>query len=124
MSDVKILDLRPRLKARQQGQCAHPCVVVDYTAAEMECEDCGKPIDPWWFLRKMAREEMNLREETEAECAKKRAECNEMIARANETVARLNADIRQLTDTRNRLMNEQVGGVRVGSARRSPRRRT
>lgn len=23
---------------------------VDYTAAEMECEDCGKPIDPWRFV--------------------------------------------------------------------------
>lgn len=114
---TELLDLRPRLRARQQATCPHPRVVVDLTVAQLECEECHGSIDPWWWLRKMASEEMNLRASTEAACALKVEECNQTIDRTNKIIARLNAEIADLTAIKNRLANETRGARRSRSRR-------
>lgn len=116
----KVLDLRPRLRARQQESCSHPRVVVSLTLAQLECEECHGSIDPWWWLRKMATEEMNLRASTEAACALKVEECNAAIDRANGIITRLRVEIADLTAIKNRLANESRGARRSRS--RPPRR--
>lgn len=124
-----VLDIRPRLRAKRAKSCTHPCVSVDYTIASLTCDDCEAEIDPWWWIRKVAKDDVDLRESTDRAVAAKYAEMNEAVrkhnawvATANETIERKNAEINRLYAAKNRLMNETVNGVRVGSPKRRARK--
>lgn len=128
MSDV--IDIRPRLRARRAKTCKHACVTVDFEIASLTCDDCEAEIDPWWWIRKVAKDDIDLRESADRAVAAKYAEMEEAVrkhnawvATANETIDRKNAEIRALYDTKNRLANEVINGVRVGSVTRRTRSR-
>lgn len=123
MSDV--VNLLPRIAARRRAMCSHDSSVIDYDVAELECADCGAPLDPWWVLRKMARDDSDRVDrwigQVMAESERIVAEANERIANLNETIRRLNAEVQSLSDAADRLRNETIGGVRVGNVARRRR---
>lgn len=128
MSDV--LDLRPRLTARRRKECKHNCVTVDMTLAELTCDDCNAPLDPWWYIRRLAADDAEERDSTSRWIAEQHAkyetwakDADSRMRNMNEQIQRRHEEITALYATKNRLMAEQVGGVRVGSVRRSPRRK-
>lgn len=121
MSTVPILDLGPRLIARRQSACEHNSTAVDMTAAVLECVDCGAPLDPWWHLRRLATQSEWYDRQVanyEAALTQRQADFEKWRTQANERIALLEAQISALYETKSRLANEVVGGVRVGAVRR------
>jgi len=129
MDEAKIIDLIPRLRRRQQETCDHDNVTVSFKAAELSCDDCGKAVDPWWYIRKLCeyREELVAwRKRQEGAVDAKIDEGNRILARMNETITRLNGEISHLTDVKNRLFNERTPDGRlmgVASRRHRPRKK-
>lgn len=122
-----ILDIRPAIRRKQQAACAHRAVSVDDSARSMTCDDCDAEIDPWWYLRGLARDTEKLgeyRRSIEAACDDKIAQCNASIAERNATIVRLNAEVQALVATKNRLWNEQIDGRPLGAIMTRPRRRS
>ena len=123
-----VIDIAPRIRLRDQAQCKHRHVAVDDDAAELECTDCGKPLDPWWYIRSLAHNAKEWRAynaELEAQRDALTAKHEEWVRKANETIARLNGEIRHLTDTKNHLQNTHIatpaGYLRVGTVARKRR---
>jgi transcription initiation factor TFIIIB Brf1 subunit/transcription initiation factor TFIIB len=123
---LKVSDLLPRIAARRRSLCEHDSAVVDYTAAELECADCGAALDPWWYLRMMAREDADRRDRTTVWIKEAHDAYDKWWKDAKATADRLKEEIDAMHATANRLRNEVVGGVHVGMAsirrrkRRSP----
>ena len=115
MSD-DVLDLGPRLRARRHQDCRHAEVTVDLTIALLTCDACEAELDPWWYLRRMATEDQDIRQETDRVIAQRILEANEKIGRLNEVIKQKNDEVAALYATKNRLQNEMVGDVRVGAA--------
>jgi hypothetical protein len=123
---TNILDIRPAIRRKRAAACQHSIVTVDDSAASLTCDDCEAEIDPWWYLRGLARDTERLgeyRREIESGCDAKIAECNVAIAKLNATIERLNAEVQKLVETKNRLWNEQINGRALGSIVAHPRRR-
>lgn len=117
-----IIDLRPRIAIRKLRDCVHLHVVVDLEATEIECEDCGAELDPWWVLREHARRyeaEAAWRAEMTAHYEAKQSridlELAAKTAAANVVITRLNEQVAVLTNALNRLVNEQVNGRPLGA---------
>lgn len=123
MSDV--IDMLPALRRKKRAECKHVSASVDMTAASLTCDACDAELDPWWYLRQLAREPERyqawwdqqkaahqewaaktraLEERTKARCLAMQEECNRLV------------------DLRNRLWSEQVDGKPLGSYA-MPRRR-
>jgi DNA repair exonuclease SbcCD ATPase subunit len=121
----EVLDLAPRLRWKQQKDCKHLNVEVANDSAELSCRTCGRPLDPWWFLRRQAAdaeewgrwfaEQRGIAAQLEKDIAAR-------VEAANQLIARLNDEIRALNDTRSRLQNESANG-RLHAHVRRPRRR-
>jgi len=127
MNDV--IDITPRLLLRSQKACKHEHVTVDEDVAELTCNDCGRALDPWWYIRKLA----NNGQEWRDYYARVHEQGKELIAKheawvvkANETIARLNSEINHLTNVKNTLQNTSVatpeGYARLGNVARRRRR--
>lgn len=112
-----LLDITSRIRMRQAAECKHDFVDVDPHAAELDCRDCGVPVDPWWYLRQLAHNE----DRNVAEVAERVAKYDEWAARANAIIVDREARIAKLTAELNRLQNTEVDGVRLGSRRRHKR---
>jgi hypothetical protein len=126
VSDV--LDLRPFIRRKQQQQCPHRYVTISITAAELECDACGAPLDPWWYLRMLCEHDEKWdewRREQERAVDAKIEDGNKILARMNETIVRLNAEIAHLHDVKNRLANERIDDQRLEdiARRRRPRKK-
>lgn len=120
-----IIDLRPLIRRKQQAICKHVHVTVSFDAADLTCDDCDAKIDPWWYIRRLceyAEELQAWRLKLEQDVDAKIENGNRAIVRMNETITRLNAEISRLTDVKNNLSNESVGGRLVGHAAARPRR--
>lgn len=121
-----VTSIEPLIRRRKQRACPHDHVQVSFEEAELECIDCGAALDPWSYIRQMAKQDDAYR----AYQDKLRLETEELIERYNTTVhtaqehiARLNADIHALVETKNRLVNERVGDRLLGHITRRPKRR-
>lgn len=122
----EVLSIEPRIRRRQQQECKHHHVEVDDTAASLTCLDCKAELDPWWYLRNMAHHDdlWEARHNAQKkEMADQIAQHEAWLAKANETIQKYNAEIQHLVDVKNRLSNEYVDGIRVGSLARRLRRR-
>lgn len=107
----ELLDLVPRLKRKLASECKHRYAEVDDEAASLTCVDCGAELDPWWYIRQLARDADADAEERRVA----RAHYEQWCAQANAKVARLQGEIAELTNAKNRLWNEQVNGAPLGS---------
>lgn len=121
-----LIDLAPFIKRKKIAECDHPTASVDDDVASLTCDTCGHEIDPWWWMRKLAREP-ELFEKQFQDQERRIREQNQVIidltTRANETITRLNEEISHLYDVKNRLGNEEVSGQHLGTAARQMRRR-
>jgi hypothetical protein len=125
MSD-EVLDFAAFLKRKKITDCDHPTAEVDTNVASLTCGVCGHELDPWWWLRKLANEpELFERQfvEQQARIVKQNQEIIDICTAANVTIARLNAEIAELYAVKNRLANEQVDGMSLGSHAARMRRR-
>jgi len=86
MSDI--LDLEVWIKRKRISDCTHAAADVDEAAASLTCQFCGVELDPWWFLRKMARD-LSVAKFT--------------LHQANKEAKRLAEEIDELTRQRNNL---------------------
>ena len=100
------------------------------TRQSLTCDDCDKELDPWVWIRGICLQW----EEWEAHYKKARdaaeAEFNQKLAEFNQKLATLNAqlkhhadEVNRLIDTKNRLNNEVVNGVKLRDAKRYTRKR-
>ncbi len=105
-----ILDLRPRLVAKKIRECRHAHLEIDDDPL-LQCADCGAEIDPYDYIRDLARFEKEHRAEQDAAHKRYLAWC----AAANERVQRLQDEINALLAAKNRLWNEQVNGQPLGT---------
>jgi len=129
MSEVTagVIDLLPAIRRRANRDCQHRNVEVGHRENELVCTDCGAALDPWQLIRAFADDDARWREyheELRSTAAKQVAEHDEWLARINERRKQLTADIQHLQDTKIRLQQETINGVRVGIAarRRRPRK--
>lgn len=121
-----VINIVPLIRQRQAQACKHAYVEVDDDAASLTCSACGAELDPWWFLRRMAHDEVRFRAyyaELDNEGKALIAKHNAYLASANEAILRLNNEIGALVATKNRLWNESINGVPLGSLARRRRRR-
>lgn len=121
MTTTNVIDLQPLIQRRKQASCAHQAIIIDAAEAELECKSCGKQISPYWYLEKLAEnweQWESLHDEHKRQCQeymdKVTATCNARIEDMNRRVRQLGEDINRLQAEKRALMNEQVGGVRVG----------
>jgi hypothetical protein len=123
MSD-KILDIRPRIRRKQQADCRHLHVTVSMNTAVLTCDDCDSDLDPWLMLREICKSDEDIlawRLEQERKLDEKIEDGNKAIARMNDTIMQLNAEISRLNDVKNKLYNERVGDRLLGHAAARPR---
>jgi Skp family chaperone for outer membrane proteins len=120
----EILDLRPRIVLKQQRDCDHEHMSVGMETAEVSCDDCGAPLDPWWALRELASRHQDVEVRIEAMRAHYAAEeqriqdeLAKVVEAADATIARHQADIAALLETKKRLHNEQINGRPLGEQR-------
>lgn len=116
--DQDIIDFEPFLRRKRSSVCPHDEADVDDDLPSLTCRACGAELDPWWFLRRLAHEEIGLFEQMDRLDAHLRA----AALRANAKIAALNAEIQRLTEIKNRLWNEQVDGRPLGTLTRRRRR--
>jgi len=117
----KLLDLQPRLRLKLQASCSHQFVSVDMSAADLTCDECGAEIDPWWYLRDLAkRNDAHLAwHQKVIDDVNQRVDAfNADIADMNDRIRKLNDEINRLNNRRLELANTTVNGIRVGSRRR------
>lgn len=43
-------------KPFQLGECRHEYVDIDEDLPDLTCANCGKQVDPYWYLRKLSRD--------------------------------------------------------------------
>lgn len=69
MSDDNVIPLPVKAKAvsaveltivSPYGGCQHPCFLVDESAAEVTCRDCGQKLNPMWALAKLSQRDSSL----------------------------------------------------------------
>lgn len=123
-----ILDLKPLIRARAAAACTHEYVAVDMTSAELECVDCGAPLDPWWYIRKLAESDAAFRAhmaEMQSRFDAILLDGNAKIELLNAQIQRKNAEVCRLTDAWNDLANRTTpDGKILGNVARKRRRRT
>lgn len=119
--DTDLVDLNPLLRKRRQSTCEHPTVLVDETLADLECEECGKQVNPYWFIARIAEDwESDARALREYEAQIKEHEAaaqkqhEQNIASMNYRAERLRLEIETLEAKKCQLMAEQVGGQALG----------
>lgn len=115
------IDLNPLLRRRRQAACDHPSVLIDASLADLECEVCGKQINPYWFIERLAEgwnEGAKRLEEYDARIKEHEAKMIEQhernISIMNARAAQLRADVQTLEAKRRQLMLEDVGGKPLG----------
>ena len=121
-----LLDLQPMIRKRKQDACEHDHAEVSLSTAELDCVDCGAPIDPWWYLRKLATEDEQRREyneEFQREVDKQTAQGRAAIERLNADIQKANAEIRRLIEMKNTLQNERMPDGRTLGTHAAGRRR-
>lgn len=114
MSDRKIIDLNPVLRIRRQEACRHASVLINETLAELECEACGKLVNPYWWIAGLCAEwdEVAQRIADHEADVMKQHEVN--IAMMNHRAERLRLEIETLESKKRQLMTEQVNGEPLG----------
>jgi hypothetical protein len=117
---IPILDLAPRLAKKKADACKHDCCEVDMDAAELSCTECGAELDPWWYLRRMARDEAAEIKRKQDAIARFDAWC----AQANAKSSKLTDEIAELLAVKNQLWNTPVDGVPLGSIAAKRNRRS
>ena len=123
----KVLDLAPLLRRKKASACKHRSASVDDESPSLTCDDCEAEIEPWWFIRRMAKESEVVRAEWDAVIADgeaRMAEGNARISKLNEQITKLNTELVALQDLKNRLSNEQFGGRLLGHIVKRPRQRS
>ncbi len=111
-----VVDLALYIAKKRTTTCKHPSVEVDDTIMSLSCASCGAEIDPWWFLRQLAADELGAR----ARNQKRVDDFNAWVDRARATETRLRGEI---AATKNRLWNEQINGRPLGTQVVKRRRR-
>ncbi len=122
-----VIAIEPFIRRKRLGACEHHHVEVDDVAASLTCCDCGVALDPWTYLRWLARQDeiwTRRHDEEKKEMADMVAKHNAWIAEANQRITDYNAAVQHLVDVKNRLSNEVIGGERLGAMARRRRRRT
>lgn len=110
----RIIDLNPVLRVRRQSACEHPSVLVDETLAELECETCGKLLNPYWWIADLAAQWNEFTQrivDHEARCLEQH---KQSIAMMNHRHERLRLDIETLEAKKRQLMTEQINGQPLG----------
>lgn len=134
MSDddpLPLLDLGPALLAKKRRDCKHRQVLIDNDVDELECADCGAPINPFTYLRMLASDEEQWRKlysETYDEYIKLRETTHQEYLKFRERLqAQLEhhqAEVNHLIDVKNRLWNESTPeGRPLGSVAARTRKR-
>lgn len=109
-----VVDLNPLLRIRRQSSCAHSSIVIDETLADLECEACGKQLNPYIWIAQLCAEwdaTATAIREYEERIGKEHAQRVEMM---NHRVARLQAEIETLEAKKRQLMAEDVRGAPLG----------
>lgn len=125
MSDEELapppmLDLEAARLRRKKSACSHDSVEVDEVLASLTCTTCGAEVDPWGYLRRVARDHQDVLVERQQVVDR----FYEWQKHARAQIDRLQAEISNLIEIKNRLENEEVMGVRLGQharRKRSPR---
>lgn len=109
-----VIDLNPILRSRRQSACDHPSLLLDETLADLECESCGKQINPYWFIGQLMAEwdeySKRVQEHEDAMCKQH----EQSIAMMNHRAERLQLDIDTLEAKKRQLMSEPVNGEPLG----------
>lgn len=125
--DRTVIDLGAYVAKKKQRDCQHLRVEVDDAAAELACLECGADLDVWWYMRRLASDEVEQvtrikKYESEIDRLHKRAHA--LSVRYQAELDRQHEEIRRLIETKNRLWNEQIQGRPLGSYVGKRRRRT
>jgi len=123
MSDV--IDMLPALRRKKRAECKHVSASVDMAAASLTCDACNVELDPWWYLRQLAREPERYQSWWDAQKSahqKWLAEVSEVEERVKARCAALQEECNRLVELKSRLLNEQIDGKPLG-AYAMPRRR-
>lgn len=123
MSDV--IDMLPALRRKKRAACKHVSASVDMAAASLTCDACDVELDPWWYLRQLAREPERYQawwDQQKAAHQKWIAEASAAEERAKARCEALQEECNRLVELKNRLQSEQVDGKPLGSYA-MPRRR-
>lgn len=114
MSETRVIDLNPVLRIRRQSSCEHSSVLVDETLADLECEACGKQLNPYCWIAQLCAEwdayATTIREHEER-VGKEHAQ---HVAGMNHRAERLRAEIETLEAKKRQLMAEEVRGAPLG----------
>ncbi len=123
MSDV--IDMLPALRRKKRAECKHASASVDMSAASLTCDACDAELDPWWYLRQLAREPERYQawwDEQKAAHDAWLAKAQAFEVRTKERCIALQAEYERLVELKNRLWNEQIDGRPLGTYA-MPRRR-
>jgi predicted RNase H-related nuclease YkuK (DUF458 family) len=114
MSDRSVIDLNPVLRIRRQSACEHASVLVDETLADLECEACGKQLNPYSWIASLCADWDACAKRIADHEAKVTEEHARYIAGLNARTAQLHADIATLEAKKRQLMAEEVMGAQLG----------
>ena len=110
----KVIDLNPVLRVRRQSACEHSSVLVDETLADLECEACGKQLNPYWWIAGLAAQWNEHTQRIVDHEAKMLEQHKQNIAMMNHRAERLRLEIETLEAKKRQLMAESVGGQPLG----------
>jgi hypothetical protein len=106
-----VIDIAPHLKHRRSKDCEHAHCTVDDEIADLACDDCGAQLDPWWFIRRAAKQPEFAQAELdrlEAIFDKRQREWESWVRIANAELARLSVEVQRLRDLKHDLRNERL----------------
>lgn len=113
-SERRIIDLNPVLRVRRQSACEHSSVIVDETLADLECEACGKQLNPYWWIAGLAAEWNEYAQRIADHEAEMLKQHEQNIAMMNHRADRLRLEIETLEAKKRQLMVEQINGQLLG----------